>query len=114
MTQKQTLSEQEHPGLWFYNLLMSDIEPDLCSNNIDQLDELYTSETPIQERARLERYEKAFENFEKVISIMKDVRVKDAQIEKKKMHKKLQKQESKEHTEEMSGAEEKLDTFDEL
>jgi len=112
MTQKQTLSQDEHSGLWFYDLVMADIEPDLCSSNIDRLEELYPEESKISEDARLERYENAFELFENLIKNMKDVRIEDAQEEKKKMQQKLQKQESSERSEDVSDAASKLDSFD--
>ncbi len=112
MTQKQTLSQNEHPGLWLYNLLMTDLAPDLCSNNIDNLDDLYEGESEIDERARLEGYEKAFEDFDHIIKMMKDVRIEDAQETKKEMKNKLKAQETSEQKEELSAADEQLDIFD--
>lgn len=48
-----------------YNLLMSAIEPDLTTDQLPLLDEKYKSETPEQAKARADRYEKAFAEYDK-------------------------------------------------
>jgi hypothetical protein len=39
-----------------YNVLMSEVEPDLTTDMIDLLDEMYAGESQEQKRARAERY----------------------------------------------------------
>jgi len=112
MTQKQTLSHGEHPGLGFYDLIMLDIEPDLCSSNIDRLEELYPDESKVSKGARKERYEKAFEQFDTLVKTIKDARAADAKEEKNKMKKKLNKQETSEKLGDVSSAEQMLESFD--
>ena len=112
MIQKQTLSSDEHSGLWFYDLIMSDIEPDLCSSNIDRLEELYPDESKVSEGARKERYEKAFEQFDMLLKSMKDARIADAKEEKKKMHQKIKKQEHTQQSDDVSEATKNLESFD--
>lgn len=114
MTSKQTLNPTEHTGLWLYDLIMKDLEPDLCSTNIDRLEEIYPegSESLLDERARMERYEKAFASFETQIASMKDIRLADAKELKKEMQQKIAKKEKTERTEEVSDVESKLEHFD--
>jgi len=48
-----------------YNSLMSAIEPDLPSTNIPLLEKKYKDETAEQHVARMERYQKAFDEYDK-------------------------------------------------
>ena len=50
-----------------YNLLMQGIEPDLTTDQIPLIEQKYSGETPEQRQARIERYEQAFESYEKVL-----------------------------------------------
>lgn len=47
-----------------YNLLMSQIEPELTTDMLPQLGELYPDETPAEWRKRQERYQRAFQLYE--------------------------------------------------
>lgn len=46
-----------------YDSIMSQIEPDLVTAMIPLLEEKYKSETPEQNKMRMERYQKAFEKY---------------------------------------------------
>jgi hypothetical protein len=48
-----------------YNLLMLDIEPELTTALLPTLDEKYKDEAPEESKARAERYEKAFAEYDK-------------------------------------------------
>lgn len=47
-----------------YDMLMAEIEPDLMSDMIDHLPEMYANETEEEAQARAARYAKAFVTFE--------------------------------------------------
>jgi hypothetical protein len=59
-----------------YNLLMCEIEPELCTEMIPELDTLYADETEEERRERGQRYAAAFEEFakrfEKLTSLWKE------------------------------------------
>jgi uncharacterized protein YukE len=46
-----------------YNLLMRGIEPDLCTDTLYLLDDMYEEETPQQRSLRMVWYAEAFEQF---------------------------------------------------
>jgi hypothetical protein len=50
-----------------YDELMAEIEPDLVTANIDGLEEKYKDETPAEAAARAERYNAAYEAFQKAM-----------------------------------------------
>lgn len=67
MTQKNP-QDQGQPEPQFnvrelYNVMMYEIEPDLITDIIPHLDEIYKGETEKQTQQRRERYVKAFEVF---------------------------------------------------
>ncbi len=47
-----------------YNILMSEIEPELMTGMIPMLDDLYIEETPEEKKERGERYARAFILFQ--------------------------------------------------
>ena len=47
-----------------YNLLMRQIEPELVTDMLPQLGELYPDETPAEWKKRQERYQRAFALYE--------------------------------------------------
>ena len=55
-------------GEELYNMLMRKIEPDLATDQLPLPDAKYASETPDQTKARAERYEKAFAEYEKQLA----------------------------------------------
>lgn len=44
-----------------YDAIMAEIEPELMSQLLPELDRIYAQETPEERAARMERYRKAFE-----------------------------------------------------
>lgn len=66
-TQGQTLPPlpQIPTGDEIYNSIMSQIEPELTSAQISLLEEKYKGETEGDQKVRMERYTKAFEEYEK-------------------------------------------------
>ena len=84
------------PGLfesphWLYDAIMSQIEPDFMSAEVDHLDEKYEGETEAQHKERMTAYQQAFNIFEKTFKevtgqIMEDARKfhHQAQVERSK------------------------------
>ena len=58
-----------------YNALMYDIEPELMTDMIPELDEIYANETEEEREERAERYARAFEmfsdEFENILALWK-------------------------------------------
>ncbi len=52
-------------GEALYDQLMGEIEPELLAGNLPLLDEKYKDEPPAQAKARADRYEKAFAEYDK-------------------------------------------------
>lgn len=52
-------------GAEVYDLIMGQIEPELTSEGIATLDAKYTNETAAEAKARVDRYNKAFEEYDK-------------------------------------------------
>ncbi len=48
-----------------YNMLMAEIEPELMTNNMSDLDEKYAGESEKNKKKRLKGYKKAFIKFNK-------------------------------------------------
>lgn len=55
-------------GQELYDLLMAKIEPDLVTDQLPLLDAKYAKETPAQIKARAERYEKAFAEYDRQLA----------------------------------------------
>ena len=53
-------------GEEIYNALMSEIEPDLVSNQIPLLDQKYAGETEEERKARMQRYTEAYAKYDAV------------------------------------------------
>ena len=64
---KQTSKTAQGTPSWtiedIYNMLMFDIEPELMTNILPDLEELYPNESEEEKKERLARYAKAFEEF---------------------------------------------------
>ena len=56
-----------------YNILMEDIEPELTTYNIPDLDFIYANEGMFKRRKRTKRYAKAFEEFTVRFSALLDI-----------------------------------------
>ncbi|HVW67168.1 MAG TPA: hypothetical protein VHA78_05595 [Candidatus Peribacteraceae bacterium] len=52
-------------GQEIYDLIMSQIEPDLVSTQLPLLAQKYATETPEDKKARAQRYNKAFAEYDK-------------------------------------------------
>lgn len=59
--QPQMLKEQQADAETFYNMLMWDIEPELTTDMLPELDLLYAEESPEDRMVRLAWYTEAFE-----------------------------------------------------
>lgn len=105
-----TVDDREH-GRWLYAFLMRGIEQELTEDP-KELDRRYASESPIDHAARMERYEKAFKEFDRVLQHIADAMTKTAQAEKNERRKKFQMEERKQHDDEATGAGKQLDSFD--
>mgnify|MGYP001199310590 CR=1 FL=1 len=59
-------------GQEVYDAIMGGIEPDLLSTNIDTLDEKYAGESEEEQAERMERYKKAFIEYQKQYAEYRD------------------------------------------
>lgn len=66
---KQQIQDMLPSGVEIYNALMQDIEPDLVSTAIEQLDEKYANETESDRNDRVQRYAKAVTKYDAVAKI---------------------------------------------
>ncbi len=83
-TQKTTVLDQEHIEA-LYDAIMREIEPELLTDMIPYLDELYAYETPEEKQLRAERYERAYELFEQRFQTFAESWMKELQTLKKTM-----------------------------
>ncbi len=76
--QNQQIAEQ------LYDMIMGEIEPDLLLANIPGLDEKYKGESDSEHEARMARYQKAYETFDKKFAeFMTDVHLRAHATKKK-------------------------------
>jgi hypothetical protein len=59
-------------GQEIYDMIMSGIEPELTSSQLPLLDEKYVTETEDEKNARADRYEHAFEEYDKQFQAYSD------------------------------------------
>ncbi len=59
----KTKSQKEWTFEDLYNVLMEKIEPELCTYNLDQVDEFYEGEKPKARKKRYEYYAKCLDLF---------------------------------------------------
>lgn len=112
MTQKKTQDDsqaQRDAGTWLYDFIMETIEPDLTSENVEILEEKYTYEEDFEREARLERYEKAFAEFDMNLQQINDQLALEAREEKKSIRKKVVEKEQSQREEEAEQAEHLFD-----
>ena len=64
MTPTSTPAAQLFDAEQLYNILMGAIEPDLCTDMLPILDDMYVDETETEHAARMERYASAIERFQ--------------------------------------------------
>ncbi len=112
------MSPNQHPqganrqsGRWLYDFLMEGIESDLLMEE-SVLNERYKNESPMDHDARMERYEKAFAEFDRVLGMVSSAMVREANVEKSERRKSLGLCEKAERTSESAAIEQSLDTFD--
>ncbi|PIR49265.1 hypothetical protein COU80_00765 [Candidatus Peregrinibacteria bacterium CG10_big_fil_rev_8_21_14_0_10_55_24] len=100
-------------GKWLYNLLMSEIEPDLVLETIPLLKERYAGETPEEHAKRERRYAKAFEVFDSIAADLDQNLSEDLQAQKKSVREQVKLKESSEHEEELKQVEESIQSLTE-
>jgi hypothetical protein len=54
------------------DMIMQNIEPELCSDQLVLLDELYAGETPEEHAERMKRYERAYVLFDETVKVLED------------------------------------------
>lgn len=65
LTAKQLLQMEIPPADEIYDRIMDDIEPDLVTANLPEIDSKYEGETDKEKKTRYKRYEAAFAEYEK-------------------------------------------------
>lgn len=107
----KTKSEKPSSGLWLYKYIMREIEPDLVENP-EFLDARYRGESPIDHDARMERYQKAFAEFDRILGMVTGAMVIETQKEKAQRRSMLGIQEKVQKSTDAAAAESSLDSFD--
>lgn len=59
-------------SLALYDMLMAEIEPELCSAELPALEERYAGETPEEHDERMNRYELAYAVFDEAVKLLDD------------------------------------------
>lgn len=59
-------------SLALYDMLMAEIEPELCSSELSALEERYADETPEEHEERMNRYELAYAVFDEAVKVLDD------------------------------------------
>lgn len=59
-------------SLALYDMLMAEIEPELCSMELPLLEERYAGETPEEHEERMNRYELAYAVFDEAVKVLDD------------------------------------------
>lgn len=98
-------------GQWLYTYIMREIEPDLVENP-EFLDARYKKESPIDHDARVERYQKAFAEFDRVLGLVTHAMTMETQKEKSQRRSVLGIKEQTQSQADAAAAEASLDTFD--
>jgi hypothetical protein len=108
MTQKSTPKDALR-GQWLYDFLMKGIEEDLLSENLPTLGGKYRNESNIDHAARMERYDKAFAEFDRVIGLIADQLTSEAMEYRHTARERLEAEEKQEHEEDVNKAEHLFD-----
>ena len=96
---------------WLYDLIMGELEPDLTTDNLPLLEEKYENEPEEGRLEREQRYEEAFEIFDRILEDIDDELLSGMRKKKTAARKKISKKEKEERSEEMGTTEEQLDTY---
>lgn len=111
-SKKGTSAHTEVTPQWVYDTLMSSIEPDLLSTNIQTLDEKYKGESAEDRKARLERYVLAFMIFDEcLLDLQADVEIQHITERKKQAAAEVHKSD-KEDEQTVQDIEEEIDHSD--
>lgn len=115
MSQTQTQdATQKDPtrGHWLYNAVMAGIEPELTLDSIGTLDKKYEGESLLDAQARQQRYELAFQEFDRLMKLVQDVNIQEAAEIKKSQHEMLLQKEQHERDQEVGQAEQEIDSLE--
>src|SRR3989344_2093093 len=108
MSQK-TIPKDALRGQWLYDFLMKGIEPDLVTENLETIDAKYPHESAIDHDARMERYDRAFDEFDRVIDLIADQLVKEAVDQRHEVQSTLKEKEKTEREHDVTEAEHLFD-----
>ena len=109
MTPKSVQKASGKRGQWLYDFLMKGIEEDLVSENLSKLEVRHRGESSIDHAARMERYELAFQEFDRVIGLIADQLTSDAMNYRHDVRSRMEKAEKQEHAEDITKAEHLFD-----
>ena len=70
---KQTQTEETWTFEDLYNMIMEEIEPELCTYNIEDMDEMYAGESEKQRKTRFEYYALCLERFWEALTQLIDL-----------------------------------------
>ena len=70
---KQTQTEETWTFEDLYNMLMEEIEPELCTYNIEHMEEMYAGESEKQRKTRYEYYALCLERFWEALTQLIDL-----------------------------------------
>ena len=98
-------------GRWLYEYIMREIEPDLLLEQ-SVLDERYKNESRIDRAARMEHYEQAFKEFDRILGSVTHAIAMETRKEKEQHRSTLGLQEHTQMQADAAAAEASLDTFD--
>lgn len=111
MTTIQT-PEVDSRGVELYDSIMEHINTDLLSANLDAVDQKRPGESDEDFEIRMEEYNNAFEEFERIASMMEEGQAIKARRAKQQKRFGLFAKESAEQSEDVASAEEKLISFE--
>jgi hypothetical protein len=101
---------QAPQGRWLYDFIMRGIEPELLHSE-EELEVRNKGETAISHAARMERYEQAFKEFDRVLSLITGSLMEETQKEKSLRRRASGVEEARQKTAESSAAESSLHAF---
>lgn len=110
MAHKKTQKKEGNPVLeQLYNALMLEIEPELVTHIVPDLDEIYAGETPEERKERGNRYAEAFELFAERFSKILDLWKEEVQMFKEKALAEFRQKSTKEDAKHLSDIEHSID-----
>lgn len=116
MTPKQTSDKKKSGknlrGEWLYDFLMVGIEPDLLTQNVAKLENNLARLSPAQRSAKLNYYERAFVELDRVIGLITEHMATEAQEHQSNVRTKLRATEKAERAAEESTLQQLFPTSD--